>query len=63
VDRNVLKRRLREIGRRRILPELEASGRAYDVLIRARARAYGVDFESLAREIEEAVEGLCSDAS
>lgn len=63
VDRNLLKRRLREIGRRRILPRLDASGRAYDVLIRARARAYGVDFEALAREIEEAVEGLCSDAS
>jgi ribonuclease P protein component len=63
VDRNLLKRRLREIGRRRILPELDAAGKAIDVLIRARERAYGMDFESLAREIEEAVGGLCSEES
>lgn len=63
VDRNLLKRRLREIGRRRILPELDAAGRRADVLIRARGRAYGVDFESLAEEVIQAVEGLCSDAS
>jgi len=63
VDRNLLKRRLREIGRRQILPELDSSGRRADVLIRARGRAYGVDFESLAREVREAVEGLCSDES
>lgn len=63
VERNLLKRRLREIGRREILPALDASGRRVDVLIRARGRAYGVDFESLAREVREAVEGLWSDAS
>ena len=63
VDRNLLKRRLREIGRRQILPELDATGRCADVLIRARGRAYGIDFDSLAREAREAVEGLCSDES
>lgn len=63
VDRNLLKRRLREIGRREILPELDGAGVTADVLIRARGRAYGVDYESLAREVKEAVEGLCSDAS
>ena len=63
VDRNLLKRRLREIGRRQILPDLDSKGRRADVLIRARWRAYGVDFESLAREVREAVEGLCSDES
>jgi len=63
VDRNLLKRRLREIGRRQILPELDAAGRSADVLIRARGCAYGVDFESLAREVRHAVEGLCSDES
>jgi ribonuclease P protein component len=63
VDRNLLKRRLREIGRREILPGLDGSGTRADVLIRARGRAYGADFESLAREVKEAVEGLCSDVS
>jgi ribonuclease P protein component len=63
VDRNLLKRRLREIGRREILPRLDSAGRRADILIRARGRAYEVDFDSLAREVREAVEGLCSDAS
>ena len=63
VDRNLLKRRLREIGRRRLLPALDSAGRQVDVLIRARARAYGADFDTLAREAEEAVEGLCSRGS
>ena len=63
VDRNLLKRRLREIGRRQLLPSLDASGRRLDVLIRARGRAYGADFETLAREAGVAVEGLCSPGS
>ena len=63
VDRNLLKRRLREIGRREILPRLDSAGMRADVLIRARGRAYEVNFDSLAREVREAVEGLCSDAS
>jgi ribonuclease P protein component len=63
VDRNLLKRRLREIGRREILPRLDSAGKRADVLIRARGRAYGVDFDSLALEVREAVEGLCWDAS
>ncbi|MSR20562.1 MAG: ribonuclease P protein component [Gemmatimonadetes bacterium] len=63
VDRNVLKRRLREIGRRQILPALDARGARRDILIRARVAAYGAEFETLAREISEAVEGLCSDVS
>jgi ribonuclease P protein component len=60
VDRNLLKRRLREIGRRELLPELEASGRHMDVLLRARGRAYASDFDALALEAKEAVEVLCS---
>ena len=63
VDRNKLKRRLREIGRRQILPDLDASGIGADVLIRARWSAYALDFEALAREVREAVEGLCSEDS
>jgi len=59
VERNRLKRRLREIGRRRVLPVLAAGGTATDVLIRARRSAYGAGFEMLAQEITEAVEGVC----
>ena len=59
VDRNSLKRRLREIGRRQILPDLTASGRKADVLIRANRRAYDVEFDKLAKEAKEAVEVLC----
>jgi ribonuclease P protein component len=63
VDRNLLRRRLREIGRRQILPALDGRGRRRDVLIRARRAAYAVEFDTLAREVVEAVEGLCSDVS
>ena len=63
VARNRLKRRLREIGRRDVLPELHAKGFRADVLIRARPQAYGAGFEVLNREVKEAVEDLCSDAS
>jgi ribonuclease P protein component len=61
VDRNKLKRRLREIGRRQVLPGLEEIGVRGDVLIRARRVAYAADFERLAGEVREAVEGLCSE--
>lgn len=60
VERNRLKRRLREIGRRRVLPELDAQGVHADVLVRARRRAYGATFEELSDEVREAVEELCS---
>jgi ribonuclease P protein component len=63
VDRNLLRRRLREIGRREVLPALDACGRPTDVLIRARGKAYGAEFETLAREVKRAVEGVCSDES
>ena len=63
VQRNLLKRRLREIGRRRVLPGLDERGIWADVLIRARRPAYDVDFEGLAFEVKQAVEGLCSENS
>lgn len=60
VERNRLKRRLREIGRRQVLPGLVARGLAMDVLIRARPEAYTVGFERLAEEVTAAVEAVCS---
>jgi len=63
VDRNLLKRRLREIGRRDILPVFETRGLRVDLLVRARGGAYAATPEGLAKEMKQAVEGLCSNES
>ena len=63
VRRNLLKRRLREIGRRKVLPALDQAGLAVDVLVRARWRAYDVRFPELSEELGSVTEGLCSVAS
>ncbi|HET7583995.1 MAG TPA: ribonuclease P protein component [Gemmatimonadaceae bacterium] len=47
VERNQLKRRLREIVRRSILAQLQDT----DVVVRARAEAYDVSYASLAAEL------------
>jgi ribonuclease P protein component len=62
VQRNRLKRRLREVGRTRVLPALRRSGCPVDVLVRARPEAYTADFQSLASELAELEEWLCSNA-
>jgi len=53
VDRNLLKRRLREILRTEILPGLEARGNRPDVLVRARREAYDVSHGDLLAELKE----------
>lgn len=63
MDRNLLKRRLRDIGRRAILPELARRDLVVDVLVRTRREAYGATYETLATEVREAVEALCSEES
>lgn len=63
VDRNVVKRRLKEIGRLELLPRLRAEGQALDILIRARREAYQNDYDGLRVELVRAVEGICSDGS
>lgn len=60
VQRNRLKRRLREIGRTAILPVLDRSGLSLDVMIRARPEAYSASFAELRDELERIVEGICS---
>jgi ribonuclease P protein component len=50
VDRNRLKRRLREIGRRSILPDLPP----LELVIRARPEAYGASFAELDGELRRA---------
>lgn len=60
VERNQLKRRLRELARLRLLPALPPpSGAAGGpggaaVLLRARPEAYGAAFDALARDVERA---------
>lgn len=60
VSRNLLKRRLREIGRTEILPRLQAADRGLDVMIRARPEAYGASFAELREELVRLTEALCS---
>ena len=60
VERNCLKRRLRELGRTRVLPALRSAGRSMDVMVRARAEAYDASFAELKEELDLMTEWLCS---
>ena len=60
VERNLVKRRLREIGRTELLPRLAGCDPALDLLVRARAEAYGASFEALREELVRVAEDLCS---
>ncbi len=60
VERNRVKRRLREIGRTRVLPRLAEQGLVLDVLVRARREAYGVGYRRLSDELQSMTEDLCS---
>jgi ribonuclease P protein component len=51
VDRNRLKRRLRELVRTGLLPALRARDAATDIAIRARREAYDVELEALAHDV------------
>lgn len=54
VARNLLKRRLRELARLRILP----TGLPYDVVVRVRPEAYDTDFAQLAADVDRAIAQL-----
>ncbi|HET7275010.1 MAG TPA: ribonuclease P protein component [Longimicrobiaceae bacterium] len=60
VERNRLKRRIREIVRTVAIPQLRAADAAYDVLFRARPEAYEASFTELLGEISGVTEELCS---
>jgi ribonuclease P protein component len=60
VERNRLKRRLREIGRLELLPRLREGGLLLDVLIRARREAYQASYRQLKRGLLEVMDELCS---
>jgi ribonuclease P protein component len=63
VLRNQLKRRLREAGRRELLPRLQGTAGAYDVMIRARPEAYTASYEVLRLELARVAEELCCSGS
>lgn len=56
VARNRLKRRLREIGRKRVLGTLRARGIGADVLVRVRTSAYRATYRQLEEELMSVVE-------
>jgi ribonuclease P protein component len=56
VERNQLKRRLREVLRLQVLPRLSDRSASVDVLVRARREAYDASFEQLNDELVEYVE-------
>ena len=62
VDRNLLKRRIREIGRRKVLGLLAESGCGMDVLVRSRTSAYRATYAQLELEMSNAVEAACSES-
>jgi ribonuclease P protein component len=60
VARNRLKRRLREISRRELLPRFREQGLLLDLLIRARKEAYEASYRQLKRGLLDVTEELCS---
>lgn len=63
VDRNLLKRRLREVLRRETLHMLPENELSMDVLIRTRRSAYDIEYAALREEVVQALEELCSPGS
>jgi ribonuclease P protein component len=60
VERNLVKRRVREILRTEVLPRLAACGCAVDVLVRARREAYVASWDGLREELIAWTERRCS---
>jgi ribonuclease P protein component len=63
VQRNLVKRRLREVLRSEVLPRLGECGVAADVLVRARREAYDASYAQLRLELIAWAERKCSRAS
>ena len=57
-----MKRRLREVLRREVLPRLMTAGVRADVLVRARRDAYGAAYGELRDELVRWTENRCSRA-
>lgn len=54
VERNLVKRRLRDLARTELLPSMAA----LDVVIRAAPSAYGVDYETLRTALRKAIDRM-----
>lgn len=63
VARNRVKRRLRELLRLEVLPRLDGCAVFVDVLVRARAEAYGATFAELEAELAGWADQRCLRAS
>jgi ribonuclease P protein component len=63
VQRNRVKRWLRESARLELLPRCMEADAALDILIRAQPQAYETDFEQLRKEVRELAAQLCSQGS
>ncbi|TVR63401.1 MAG: ribonuclease P protein component [Gemmatimonadales bacterium] len=59
--RNLMKRRLREVGRQEVLPRLDRAHKGVDFLVRIRPGAYRLSFGSLRGTLIRITEQLCSD--
>jgi ribonuclease P protein component len=62
VDRNRVRRRLREVLRLEVMPRLAAAGLASDVRVRARRESYGAAYDVLRDELVRWTEKRCSRA-
>ncbi len=63
VERNRLKRRLREAARVALLPRCRDAGAALDILIRAKPSAYEATYAELRDEISGLADHLCPGGS
>lgn len=63
VERNRLKRRLREAARLELLPRCWDGEAKLDILIQARPQAYDADFAELTNEIKKLAIELCCHGS
>lgn len=61
VERNRLKRRLREIVRRGWMPRAHREGPAVDLVVRARPAAYGASFDRLRHDLVNRLEAISWD--
>jgi len=58
-ERNVVKRRIRELLRLEVLPRLNAAGATVDVMVRAKKSAYGAEYSVLQHELVTWTERQC----
>jgi ribonuclease P protein component len=56
VDRNRVRRRLREIARRELLPAMRERGVEIDMLVRVHRKAYAASFVELSRDLVSVME-------